>query len=175
MPEKNSLLFSLFIWRFAFCKLELFLRIEQDGNRSIIHERDFHHGLKLTGLAAQSSLAHLPDHILIEAPRLFRTRRLVKRRTPAPAHISMKGELRDHQDRAGNFGDAAVHLALLIFEDAQANDLVDQIVGVALLIGLGDTQQYQQSDTDFPNDSLIDRDICTLNTLHHSTHIEQLT
>src|SRR5256885_14878706 len=38
--------------------LELLFRVEQDGHRSVVHQRDFHHGLKLASLAGQSTVTH---------------------------------------------------------------------------------------------------------------------
>ena len=48
----------------------------------------------------------------------------------AAAHISVQSELRDREYAAAHVLQAAVHLSVDIFEDAQAGDFLGEICGV---------------------------------------------
>ena len=63
--------------------------------------------------------------------------------------VAQQGELGDHQHAAAGFRQGPVHLALVILEDAQVNDLVGQPVGINFGVAIGHAQQDHQPGADF--------------------------
>lgn len=49
--------------------------------------------------------------------------------------VSVQGELRDNDRAPADFAQGAVHLTVLVLEDAQIGDLVRQVAGLVFAIG----------------------------------------
>lgn len=82
----------------------------------------------------------------------------------------MEGKLADHQHSAFRLGQVAVHLALLVSEDAQADDLLRQPAGVVGSIADLDAEQDEQAVGDPADDLAADFHAGLAYSLHHGTH-----
>ena len=71
-----------------------------------------------------------------------------KFRAAALAAVAVQGELGDHQNFTVDRVQAAVHLAVLILENAQACQLVGQLHGLGLGVVMGDAQQDEEAGSD---------------------------
>src|SRR5579871_4689991 len=128
---------------------EHLLRIKQNGHRALIYQFDAHHLLEAAGFAAQASRLNFLDEEFIKPPSWLRRRSRVKRWSFSPSDIAIQSELRDSQHSAAHVSYAEVHSAAFVFKDAQARDLLSQVVRICLGVFLPDTQQNQQSQPDF--------------------------
>jgi len=106
---------------------------------------------------------------------LLRRGRGVERRALAAADISIQGELRNHEHAAAHVLRAAVHLAVLVFEEAEARNLLGQISCVGLGVFVSHAQQNQQSQADLTagpvvSGLIIDSDFGAAHALHDGPH-----
>src|SRR5271157_2456867 len=97
--------------------------IEENRHWSLVDQLDLHCFLKASGLTAQPEGANALHEMSIQRVGEFRPCRGVERRPLALSRIPIQSELRDGQHRAADLRDAAIHLAFMIFKDAQAGDL----------------------------------------------------
>ena len=87
------------------------------------------------------------------------------------AHIAVKGELRNHEHRAANFGDRQIHLALRISKDAQSNRLFNQVFRVGARIGRANADEHEQSEFDLARGLTVNRNSGAAYALHHGPHL----
>ena len=112
--------------------LEALAGIQQNGDRPFIDQLHAHHCLEAAGFAAQTRCLNSCDKIFIQPPGVLRRRGRVERRALAAADVPIQSELRDRKHAAANVLYATIHLAVLVFEDAEARNLFRQIVCVVL-------------------------------------------
>src|SRR5271154_6961294 len=85
---------------------------------SVVDQAHLHVSLKNTCLDGNPRRTQRSDQILIQLIGKLRRRSLVKTWPPAFAAISVQRELRDHQRRAANIQQAAIHLTGVIRKNA---------------------------------------------------------
>jgi len=83
-----------------------------------------HHLLKPPRLAGKPGDADALNEVFIKRTRLLRRRCSVERRPLAAPDIAVEGELGNHQQFAAGFAHRSIHLATIVFENSQPNDLV---------------------------------------------------
>jgi hypothetical protein len=88
----------------------------------------------------------------------------------AAADVGGQGELADHQGLAADVDDRAVHLAGVVLEDAQVDDLARQEVYLAFAIAVLHAQQHEKPGPDRRDSLSIDRDARFADPLYHSFH-----
>jgi hypothetical protein len=120
----------------------------------------------------QSRGAQTAGKMLIKAVRQCCRSRICKRRAIALAPVAVQSELRNDQDFAAAVADGAIHLALIIRENAQIPDLVGKRIGVFFRILFADAKQDAKAGAD-----LTDRFLPYANggfgdSLHNGTHGE---
>src|SRR5262249_55067330 len=150
--------------------LEGFVRIQEDRDRAVVDQLDLHVGLEAAGFAAHSSRANLFYEIFIELASLFGRRRGVERWPLALADVSVKGELRDRKNCATLIEDRAVHLAVFIFKDPQADDFLGKIVGSGSAVGGADTEQDEEPRANFTGGLPFDSDFSAGYALDYGSH-----
>src|ERR1700686_4041774 len=84
---------------------EPFRRIQQKRDRPFIDQFHLHRFLKPSGFASYAGGADSLHKIFVEFARLLGRSGCVERWPLAAASVSVEGELRDHQQRAGNLRD----------------------------------------------------------------------
>ena len=95
----------------------------------------------------------------------------IKRWPLAPPRVSVESELRDDQQRAANIRQRQVHLAAVIFKDAETNYLPGQVIRLSACVVGAHPEEHEQAETDFARDLAIHRDSGTTNALHHGAHL----
>jgi len=125
--------------------LKEFLRVQQDGDGAIVYQFHRHRLLEPAGLAAQAGGADSSDEILVEAARLLGAGCGIEGRPLASAYVAEQRKLRYQQHCATSLADRQIHLSFRIVENAQAGDLVGQVVGIGFGVILAYAQQYQQT------------------------------
>jgi hypothetical protein len=111
-------------------------------------------GLKAAVGDLQSRAAQPFGKISIEPVRPQRRRRVRERRPVPFAAVAVQSKLRNHQGFAARVAYRKVHLALVVFKDAEIFDLVGERFGVLLVIFFTDAEEDAQAGTD-PTDRLL--------------------
>src|SRR5579859_1576086 len=70
---------------------------------------------------------------------------ICKAGTAATARIGIEGKLRDNQSFSTNIEQRAVHLALIVFKNAQMDDFIGQGFYLISVIAIPYPQKYQES------------------------------
>src|SRR5438445_943578 len=135
--------------------LKCFVGIEEDCDRAFIDQLHGHHRLENSGCHGDTELAQRFAEFLVERFGQFRRRRSNETRPPLPARIAIKRELRDDQGAAFHIQQRAVHLTLLVLEDAQVRALLRERYGDSRSIFKADAQQNHQAGANFPRHLLI--------------------
>ena len=100
-------------------RLKRLPRIQQDRNRTLIHQLHLHHFLKAPGLAPQPRSAQSFDKEFVNRSCTIRRRCPIKRRTLPPPHISIQSELRNGQHAPARVLTFRFILPRRIFKHAQ--------------------------------------------------------
>jgi len=133
------------------------LCINYERDRAVVHERDLHHGAKLTGghgMAERGS--HLVDEGIVERLGEGGGSCSVEGRPCALARAGKKRELADDQYATANIGDRAVHLSGVVGKDAKPGDFLCQPFAIFDGIALGHAEQQEQPSADLPMDMVVD-------------------
>ena len=81
---------------------------------------------------------------------------VIERRTPALANITIERELGDDQNAAADLGDGTIHLAFVVFENAQADYLVGKVFNIDGCILFRDPEKHQQTFPDIASALTVD-------------------
>ena len=90
------------------------------------------------------------DEVLVEAVRLLGGGRLDVRGPAPPARVTEERELGDDEEPARDVEHRAVHLARLVGEDTEVEDLVREGLGVRFRVPHGDSEQDDEAGADRP-------------------------
>lgn len=90
-----------------------------------------------------------------------------KTRPTSLATVSQKCELADDQHSAADISQRQIHFSRLVFEDAQRSDLLREKDRIPLRIAVRDTEQYQETPVDLPDDLAADRHLSPRNALYN--------
>ena len=86
----------------------------------------------------------------------------------------MQRELRDHQQRAADVVERAVHLPGVVVEDAQADDLAAEEIGLGRRVARRDAEQHAETVADGADHLAVDRHPGFAHPLHHRPHARGL-
>src|SRR5438552_4549630 len=136
-------------------RLECLGGIEKDCDRAFIDQLHGHHRLENSGCHGDAEFAQRFAKFLVEGFGQFRRRRSNETRPPLPARIAIKRELRDDQGAAFHVQQRAVHLTLLVLENAQVRALLRERCGDCRSIFTADAQQNHQPRANFARHLLI--------------------
>src|SRR5208283_373375 len=95
------------------------------------------------------------DEVVIQRARLLRRCRVIEAGAPSLAAISIECELGHQQKRSAGFDYVAVHLAVVVRKDTQAEQLAEHIVRIESRIGAAYTHKCEQSLTYRSNSTFI--------------------
>ncbi len=98
--------------------------------------------------------------MLVECARLFRGGGVVETGAAASAAIAIEGELRDYEKGASGVEDAAIHFALLVGKDSEAEHFSGDEVGIGFGIEFRHAEENQKAGADLAGYDLIDDDAC---------------
>jgi hypothetical protein len=84
-----------------------------------------------------------------------------KGRPPPLAAISPEGKLGDHQQTAAQFQERPIHLALLVSEDPQVDNLLCQVGGIPRPILAPYPEENQEAAADTADLPAINPDLCS--------------
>lgn len=120
------------------------LRLDEDRERAVVHQRDLHHRPELAGLDVQAPATQIRNDRVDEGLSLI-TGRGMSPRGPTPlARVPVQGELRDHKDRS-----TRVEGGTFVVKDAQLGDLAgdhgDLVGAVATLDAQEDDEALARS------------------------------
>ncbi len=147
-----------------------FLIFQHECHRPVIHQRDSHMRLEPPGCDFQSRRAQPVGKMLIKPIGCIRRSRVCKRRAITLATVAVQSKLRNHQDFAAAVADGAVHLALVVFEDAEIFDLIGKCIGVSLVILFADTEQDAKSGADLTDCFPPHANVGFGDSLHNGAH-----
>src|ERR1700758_5331169 len=156
---------------FEFTKSKSLFRIQQNGHRPIVHQFHFHHLLKATRFTTEAGRAHAADESFVERARHLGARGVVEGRPLPLADISKQRELRHRQDRSADLRHRPVHLARIIFEDAEPYELVGQIRSPALRVLVANSQKHKHAPANFSGDLPCHRNLCPSDSLNDCAHV----
>src|SRR5512139_2215995 len=145
--------------------------VKDEGHRPVVLERNEHLRPEHPGPHRHPGSGSDPgEEGLVEPAALLGRRGTGESRAPAGAAVPEKGELRDDEQGASGFDDGAVHLAVLVGENAQPGNLAGQPGHVAVPVAGGDPEQDEQTRAD-PGDLLPpDRHGGTADALEDGPH-----
>ena len=146
--------------------------IEQDRDRPRVNERHMHCLLKAPGDDGHSQFSRFGDHALEEWPCDLRRRGLTERRSAARAGIGPERKLRDEPQRAAAVCEGKIHLALIVLEYPEANDLSGQVRGIPLGVPIPNADQHEQAGPHFCDALFPYVDARLRHALHHRTHAQ---
>ena len=92
------------------------------------------------------------------------------RSTSTASAIGQQRELADDQHAAPDLVDAPVHLALIVGERAQADDLVGELLGVCVDVSPGNAQQDEPALANRADDRALDLDRGSTHSLESRAH-----
>jgi len=98
--------------------------------RPVVDELDLHVGAELAGGHRRVALTRDAQHGVVERAAERRRRGAREARAVAARGVGRQRELADQQQAAAHVLHAAVHLAGVVGEDAQLQQLVDQFAGL---------------------------------------------
>ena len=110
--------------------------------------------------------------MLLQPIGCLRRRRVRKRRPIAFAAVPIQSKLRNQQNFAATVADGAVHLALVVFEDAEIPDLVGERLGVSFVILFADAEQDAKSGANATDRFPPHADVGFGDSLHNGTHVK---
>lgn len=153
---------------------ELLPAIEQQSNRAVIDEFHLHHGAEDSGGDLETSAPDAGGEVKVKTLGLGRVGRLGKA-GPAPgAAVAQEGELAHHEHRAAGLRHVAVHLALVVLEGAEVDDLLGEAVGVVVGVAPRHSQEDEPADAD-PSDAFaLYLDRRSHHPLQHRAHPARL-
>ena len=125
---------------------------------------------ELPGGHSETARAQPVDKMPVQIVGAIRGRCFRERWPVALTRIAIQRKLRDHQQRAADIGDGAVHLALGIGKDPQVPGLVGQEISLVFVIDLADAKQHAQACADLPNHRGINGDLGLRNSLNNDAH-----
>lgn len=131
---------------------------DQQCHGSVVDQRDSHISLKKSGFNAQTGAPRDGDKMFVQGQGLFGGSGIVEAGPAAFTAIAIKGELRDDEKIASGIEEAAIHLALSVFENTQIQDLLSDEFGVGVSIEFRDTEKHEKSPPYFACDGIIYND-----------------
>ena len=128
-----------------------------------------------TGAHDEVGVTQMPDDCVVEQLALLGRCRADEAGAPALARVGEQRELRDGQDLGSGLAYVAVELALVVWKDAQACDLLGQALCLRLSIACRHANQHREAGADAGSLALVvaldDADSRARDTLHDSSHL----
>jgi hypothetical protein len=146
-----------------------FAAIQDDRDRSIVDQFDFHVGAEFACLNPNTTAARSREKILVEPPRVVGRRGSGEGRA-ALSSIRVERELRDHQQLADDRIECQIHFTLGIREHPHPDYPIDQKVSISLGVIAADSKQDQVAVTDTARDPVGDPYLSAAHPLNNRTH-----
>ncbi len=93
-----------------------------------------------------------------EGFRNYWWRSICKAGAAAPARVGIECKLRDNQSFSTNIEERTVHLAFIVFKDAQMDNFIGQGFYLNLIITQPNSEKYQEPTIYLADDLFINRD-----------------
>lgn len=131
------------------------IAVNPDCDRTFISKINFHVSAENPAgngkpIASKSILETLKDGFCN-----YWWRSVCKAWAATPARVSIKGELRDGQNISTTIEERTVHLAFIVFKDAQMDNFIGQGFYLNLVIAQPNSQKYQEPTIYLADDLLI--------------------
>src|SRR5262249_10492622 len=110
------------------------------------------------------------DEVLVELLGRHRLERADERGSPALAHVAVERELRDGEEPAADLEEAAVHLALVVLEDAEGHHLVDEVRDILRSVAGAGSDEDAEPATDATDDRAVDAHLGAAHPLNDRPH-----
>jgi hypothetical protein len=94
----------------------------------------------------------------------------VKGRALAATDVSVEGELGNCQNASAHILEAAVHLSLIVFEDAEADNFFGEVVGIGFGVIPSDSEKNEQAEGNLAGDLLVNGNFGAAYALDDGTH-----
>ncbi len=108
---------------------------------------------------------------LIHRHRKLRTRRTDEARATPVANISVQRKLRNRQNLAAVIQNRTVHLAFIIFKNAQIDRLIHTIANIVLRIAVLNTAKHHKAFSDASDFSAVYLYAGLKNPLYDQSHV----
>src|SRR5256885_6518649 len=131
----------------------------------VVQQLEGHLGAEGAGLDPEPAGAKPPDEAIEQWPALLRPRRMEEARPVLAARVGEQGELRHDQQGGLHLRGTEVELPGIVAEHAQLQDLVGEVIRVALLVGIRHAHQEAIAPAD-RRLATIPPDRCPANGLH---------
>src|SRR6266404_2057177 len=151
--------------------LERLVRIEEDCNRSLIHQLHRHHSLKNSRRNSNVQSAQCFAKFFVERLRLFRRRCGNKTRTPSSTRIAVKRELRNDQRAALHVKQRTIHLPIFVFKNSQACRFLRKRGRHGWRVPTANAQQNHQPVADFSARLAANLHARSAHPLHYGSHL----
>src|SRR4051812_6790832 len=144
--------------------------VEQQRHRAFVDDAHPHGGPKDAFRQLNAALPDEAAEFRVERLGHLGARRFGESRPVPLAGVSEQRELRDREHGAAHVEDRAVHLALVVLEDAQVHDLAGEPARILLRVAFTDAQQDAEAQADGAFLDAVDRDGSLADPLHHRAH-----
>src|SRR2546426_1446866 len=142
---------------------------QHQRDRPVVDQLDGHLGAEGAGLDPEPAGAKPPDEALEQRPPLLWPRRVEETRPVLATRGGEQGELRHDQQGGLHLRGTEVELPGIVAEHAQLQDLVGEVVRVALLVGIRHAHQEAITPAD-RRLAILPSDRCPADALHHGPH-----
>ena len=149
---------------------ELVAAVEHHSDRAGIMDLHILVLLKATGPDRQAAAAGEFDTVIEKTFRLIGRSSGGEIRPAAATSIRHKGELADEEETPIYVNHGEIEPVFFIGEDAQVDDLLDDVIGVPFGITLGDADKHDQPRPDAPRLLAGDADAGPADALHKGFH-----
>src|SRR5919109_3757260 len=127
---------------------------QDDGHRPVVEELDAHSRSEDARFDLHTHRAERRAERLVEPFGLLRGRRVAEAGAVALRGVGDQRELADDESGAAGVDQAAIELAGLVLEDAQARDAAGQPLRLGGLVAARDTEQHAKARPDLADDLL---------------------
>jgi hypothetical protein len=148
------------------------LRIDDDGDRSVVDQIHLHIGAEFSGLNGLPGIGGQPlDKRFVDGHGDLRAGRAAVRWAVSFARAGKERELTHEKDFARGFRDALVHNTGTIWKNSQADDLAAQPFDVVRNIGFFDGQEHEQALFDSHFSEAANGDAGMTDALDYGAHV----
>ena len=144
--------------------------VDPQRHRAVVHQRHVHVCAKHAGRHFDAERPHARDEFVVQPLGKLRRRGVGEARPPAFAAIAEERELAHDQHRPADFDERAIHLAVVIFEHPQTDDLLREPIDLRRTILRPHAQQHQQAAADLARHRAVDRHPGLAHSLNTRSH-----
>ena len=117
-----------------------------------------------------AALSQPVDEPVVQGLRVLRARRVDEARATALHRVAVERELRHDEHRAADVDDRAIHLVLVVGEDAQADELLGHPLDVVEGVRVREADEHGESSLDRAGDTIAHAHAGARHALNENSH-----